>query len=153
MACVEVLTSAVLSDICISIRSTNLPSCEASIVGWKKKVILISLRRGASILATKLSKYLLEPRYLRRARAGRRIYSPGGGGKLRKLRRRGKESRWSESDRSWGIPANAFANVSGEKYPEPGISWSSISTRSCEGRSSCGNEGKAIPVEWRVRRR
>src|SRR6266702_4362555 len=100
MACAEVRTSARLSDVCISILSMNRPSCEASIVGWLKNVISISPRRGASILATKPSKYLLVSRYLRRVRAGRTTRSPDGGGKPRSFRWGGKERKRSESVRS-----------------------------------------------------
>src|SRR6266702_3816067 len=118
MACSEIRTSARLCDLRISIRSTNRPSCEASMVGRRnfKNVISISPRRGPSILATKLSKYLLAPRYLRKVRAGRTTRCPDGeeNSWLR------LEWKWSESDRSWVIPDKAFANASGEKYPKAG---------------------------------
>src|ERR1700761_6115366 len=87
MECVDVLMSALPSDVCISVRSMNRPSCAASIVGWLKNVISISWSRGAFILATKLSRYLLDPRYLRRIRAGRTMRSPAIGGKARSRRR------------------------------------------------------------------
>src|SRR6266702_179788 len=83
MAPPEDRISARRGDICISMRSMNRPSCETSKVGWLKNVISISPRRGASILATRLSKYLLIPRYLKQVRAGRTMRSPGGGGKAR----------------------------------------------------------------------
>jgi hypothetical protein len=83
-------------------------------------VISISLRRGASILATKPSKYLLAVRYLKQVRAGRITRSSDGGGKPRYFRREGKERKWSESipSRRWVTLDKVFANASEEKYPE-----------------------------------
>src|SRR6266702_4989274 len=83
MAPPEDRMSARRGDLCISMQLMNRPNCSASKVGWLKNVISISPRRGASILATRLSKYLLIPRYLRQVRAGRTTRSSGGGGKLR----------------------------------------------------------------------
>jgi hypothetical protein len=90
MACSEDRIAARRCDFCISMRSMNSASCEVSIVGWLKNLISISPRRGASILATKLSKYLLVPRYLRHVRAGRTTRSPDCGGKPTKFRRGGR---------------------------------------------------------------
>ena len=72
-------------------RLMNRPSCQVSKMGWLKNVISISSRRGASILATRMSRYLLIPRYLKQVRAGRTARSPGSGGKLRWFRREGDE--------------------------------------------------------------
>ncbi|KAH8984733.1 hypothetical protein EDB92DRAFT_1885486 [Lactarius akahatsu] len=83
IASADIWTSARPSGVCIPVRSMNRPSYKASIVGWLNNVILISPRPGASILATRLSRYLLDPRYLRNVRAGRTMRSPDGGGKLR----------------------------------------------------------------------
>ena len=85
-------------DFRIPIRSINRPSCEVSKVGWLKNVISMSSRRGASILATRQSKYLVVPRYLRELRAGRTMRASDVGGKTRWLRREGRERKCSVSD-------------------------------------------------------
>src|ERR1700733_9461432 len=70
MALSEDRMTARQCDFCICIRLMNRTSSEASFVGWLKNLMSISLRRGASILATKRYKYLLVPLYLRHVRAG-----------------------------------------------------------------------------------
>src|SRR6266404_5373751 len=96
MARAKVTTSAQILEFCISIRSMNRPSCEASKVGWLKNVIQTSWRLGASILAMRQSRYLLVPRYLRQVRSGRMSRSPDCKGKLQKFRRGGRERKWRE---------------------------------------------------------
>jgi hypothetical protein len=66
-------------------------------VGWPKNVMPISPRRGASILATKPSKYVLVPRYLRHFSAGRVMRLLGCGGKATNVRRDGRVRKWSDS--------------------------------------------------------
>ncbi|KAH9031569.1 hypothetical protein EDB84DRAFT_1492405 [Lactarius hengduanensis] len=115
ITCPKIRMFARVFDLWISIRSMNRPSCKVSMVGWLKNVISMSPRPGASILATRLSRYLLVPRYLKLVRAGRTTRSHDGGGKLMWLRRGGRERKWSVSCLSWVMPDKAFANASGEK--------------------------------------
>ena len=149
----EVLTSARSSDVSVSIRPMNRPSWEASMVGWPKNVMPISPRLGASILATKLSKYVLVPRYLRHVSAGRAMRWLGCGGKPTNVRREGRVRKWSDSVSSLASSDKALAKASGGKYPTLGISWSRRSTRLVEGERCCRSAGKGKSVKYRVRRR
>ena len=80
MQCLEDSISARRFDFCIPILSMNSPSLDTSKMRLLKNVISISLRPGASILATRPSKYELIPRKLRRERTGRMTRSPDGRG-------------------------------------------------------------------------
>ena len=65
-------------------------------MSWLKSLTSISRRRDVRVLVTRLFKYSLVPRNLRRVRAGRTTRSAGGGEMPMWLGRDVGERKWSE---------------------------------------------------------